>query len=176
MKKVCGIVLGVFIFQVALAADEPVAAPARPANVRINVPAGVGQTTLRVAIQGAARLLGNPDCQQVLSDFSDANGNRLAANLHASGKSAADYLRQLSFVDASGEQECTRRQVVAAFTSAHSRVIYVCGSRFENPYFGLNGPYGEMVIIHEMLHSLGLEENPPTSHQITRQVVARCAR
>ena len=30
------------------------------------------------------------------------------------------------------------------------------------------------VVIHEMLHTLGLEENPPTSEEITRQVVKRC--
>jgi len=30
------------------------------------------------------------------------------------------------------------------------------------------------VVIHEMLHALGLGENPPTSEEITRQVVKRC--
>jgi hypothetical protein len=30
------------------------------------------------------------------------------------------------------------------------------------------------VVIHEMLDALGLGENPPTSEEITRQVVKRC--
>lgn len=172
MRKVFGIVLGVFILMwtTGLAADDSFH------GVRMKVPAGLGQIMLRGAIQGAARLLADPDCQQLLTDFSDARGNRLAANLQASGQTAADYLQNLSFVDASGQPPCTKYDVIAAFTSAHSRTIYVCGSRFENPYFGLNGPYGEMVIIHEMLHSLGLEENPPTSRDITARIRKRCSR
>jgi hypothetical protein len=30
------------------------------------------------------------------------------------------------------------------------------------------------MIIHEILHSLGLGENPPSSDEITKQVAARC--
>jgi hypothetical protein len=32
----------------------------------------------------------------------------------------------------------------------------------------------EAVLIHEMLHSLGLGENPPESVAITAQVLKRC--
>jgi hypothetical protein len=32
------------------------------------------------------------------------------------------------------------------------------------------------MVIHEMLHSLGLGENPPSSREITKQVTARCGR
>ncbi len=32
------------------------------------------------------------------------------------------------------------------------------------------------VVIHEMLHALGLGEDPPTSEEITRQVAKRCGR
>ena len=32
----------------------------------------------------------------------------------------------------------------------------------------------EDLIIHELLHSLGLGENPPTSSQISSQVMRRC--
>jgi hypothetical protein len=32
----------------------------------------------------------------------------------------------------------------------------------------------ELVLIHELLHSLGLGENPPSSAEITRQVTKRC--
>jgi hypothetical protein len=34
----------------------------------------------------------------------------------------------------------------------------------------------DAAIIHELLHSLGLGEDPPTSKQITDTVLARCAR
>jgi hypothetical protein len=32
----------------------------------------------------------------------------------------------------------------------------------------------EAILIHEILHTLGLGENPPSSAEITRQVWRRC--
>jgi len=32
----------------------------------------------------------------------------------------------------------------------------------------------ESLVIHEVLHTLGLGENPPASVEITRRVEARC--
>jgi hypothetical protein len=42
----------------------------------------------------------------------------------------------------------------------------------------LNGRYGEAIIIHEMLHALGLGENGrhPSPEAITRRVLQRCGR
>jgi len=34
--------------------------------------------------------------------------------------------------------------------------------------------YAEMILIHELLHTLGLGENPPTSLEITARVTERC--
>jgi hypothetical protein len=34
----------------------------------------------------------------------------------------------------------------------------------------------DVLLIHEMLHSLGLGENPPSSREITEHVVARCGK
>jgi hypothetical protein len=39
-----------------------------------------------------------------------------------------------------------------------------------------NPHLAEFALIHEMLHTLGLGENPPTSLQITQQVKRRCGR
>lgn len=50
--------------------------------------------------------------------------------------------------------------------------VYVCSARVAT----LEVPRGDIVIIHEMLHSLGLGENPPTSDEITKRVVQRCGR
>ena len=33
----------------------------------------------------------------------------------------------------------------------------------------------EVYVIHEMLHTLGLGENPPTSQEITQRVKRQCA-
>jgi hypothetical protein len=42
----------------------------------------------------------------------------------------------------------------------------------------LSGWFGEVVIIHEALHALGLGENGahPSTTEITRQVLKRCRR
>jgi len=34
--------------------------------------------------------------------------------------------------------------------------------------------YAEAMVIHEMLHTLGLGENPPTTFEITDKVRGRC--
>jgi hypothetical protein len=57
-------------------------------------------------------------------------------------------------------------------------VILVCGDQFYDRPGSLQGAAGEIVIIHEVLHALGLPENGrfPTSAQITAAVRKRCAR
>jgi hypothetical protein len=57
-------------------------------------------------------------------------------------------------------------------TSAGPR-LFVCKAFLETVY--QRRVMAEVYLIHEMLHTLGLGENPPTSHEITRQVVRRCA-
>jgi hypothetical protein len=37
-----------------------------------------------------------------------------------------------------------------------------------------NPTLAEAMVIHEMLHTLGLGENPPTTFEITDRVMARC--
>jgi hypothetical protein len=46
----------------------------------------------------------------------------------------------------------------------------VCGPSFRDQSSGLR----ENTLIHEMLHTLGLEENPPSSEAINAQVRRRC--
>jgi hypothetical protein len=36
------------------------------------------------------------------------------------------------------------------------------------------GSLAEAMVIHEMLHTLGLGENPPTPFEITERIRARC--
>ena len=37
-----------------------------------------------------------------------------------------------------------------------------------------NPTLAEAMVIHEMLHTLGLGENPPTTFEITDRVLSRC--
>jgi len=50
--------------------------------------------------------------------------------------------------------------------------VFVCRSFVERQ---VGDPWtAENMVIHEMLHTLGLEENPPSSREITRRVNDRC--
>ncbi|HET7219504.1 MAG TPA: hypothetical protein VFJ02_15715 [Vicinamibacterales bacterium] len=151
------------------------AAAAAPAHARLTF---TGLSRLRVAraIEGARQRLADPVCQQVLSDFRDASGRTLLAKLQVVQKSPIEFLDDVWFVDASEFHPCRRRDALVAYTTPGQKVIYVCGSRFVHPIFRLDGPLAELLIIHEVLHALGLPENPPTSRQITQQVAKRCGR
>ena len=61
------------------------------------------------------------------------------------------------------------------FTTPASRAVHLCGARLVS-LFASSPRLASAVIIHEELHSLGLGENPPTSLDITQQVLSRCGR
>lgn len=126
---------------------------------------------LRVA-RGALQRLESDECRRVYSDFADSHGRTLQANLDVLGHTPARYLRMILFTDGSRKDLC-RKEPVLAVTSAGSRVVFLCPERFERAA-RQNPVHAEATLIHETLHSLGLGENPPTSNQITDQVLARC--
>lgn len=135
---------------------------------------------LERARMGAARRLEGAECQKVLSDFTDPEGRTLLANLEHWQQTPSGYLRQaITFLDGSTLGHC-RKGTVLLVTSRGQLPVFVCpagvstpGSRFariqmENPTLA------EAMVIHEMLHTLGLGENPPTTFEITDRVLARC--
>jgi hypothetical protein len=84
---------------------------------------------------------------------------------------ADEYLRMIPFLDGSGETLC-RSSRIALVATPNVRRVFVC------PAFAdlqLREPReAESMVIHELLHTLGLGENPPTSMEITRRVAVRC--
>src|SRR5262245_61240776 len=104
------------------------------------------------AIRGAARRLGDPRCQALLTNFTDAEGRSLREALDAEGLTAAEHLGRLFFYDGAASR-CGARHL--AYTDRGSRVVFVCGHRFRT-LSQQNPPYVEAAIIHEALHSLGL--------------------
>ena len=125
-----------------------------------------------IAMAGARRRLARPECQALFTDFVDRAGHTLAAVLGESGRTAAEYLGDLYFVEGNTSAQCRRRPTLVAYTSANGRVVYLC-KRFM-AYFSEKTSAGEILLIHELLHALGLGENPPTSDDITARVWARC--
>jgi hypothetical protein len=124
------------------------------------------------ATEGAALRLATPRCRLVLNDFTDAAGRKLAGSDTAVAMTIGRRLATLRFSDARGASACNGRTV--AFTTPGARVVHVCGVRFLEMYEA-DSTSAEIIVIHELLHTLGLGENPPTSDAITKQVAKRCA-
>jgi hypothetical protein len=127
---------------------------------------------VRAALSGARRRLQRPECQRILGEFSDPSGQTLGARLASSGLSAEERLSQILFYD--GQDRICERSHVMAVTAPGSRVVLIC-PEFVRRYQDDPG-YGQAIILHEVLHSIGLAENPPTSSEITRRVIERCGR
>lgn len=122
----------------------------------------------------ASRKLENPACLAVLSDFLDAAGRPLAERLHGTGLTARAYFESLDFRNGAHEDTC-QRSGIDAFANVGRRSVFVCdGGCFG--YKRRDISRGSNVLIHEMLHTLGLGENPPSSLEITSRVAARCGR
>ncbi len=156
------------------------AADAGPKRPPVNRPLNAfDAAAVERAKSGAALRLRDPECAKLLTDFRDSEGRTLDRRLERWGKSAAEYVQVIPFVDGFSRPICQRSSVELAATAGMA-LVCVCpagagglNSRFakvqaENPSLA------EFMIIHEMLHTLGLGENPPSSFEITEQVMRRC--
>ena len=123
---------------------------------------------LKRARGGARERLGDPECLAVLTDFESVNGGRLDLVLRSTGRTAQEQIDLLDFESGLGRPGCRGGQL--AFTRIGSPVVSIC----LRPFTLLPPKEQEAVLIHEMLHSLGLGENPPESVAITAQVLKRC--
>jgi hypothetical protein len=125
------------------------------------------------ALEAAAARLSEADCKEILTDFNDANGRSLASQLSSLAVDIENYLRMITFVDGTRDQRCDSGAVL--FTAPGSRVVRVCSDQLKR-IAPLKPEYVIASFIHEILHTLGLGENPPSSSQITASVLSRCAR
>jgi len=147
--------------------------------------AGAGSLSLKLtgfdsaavdrARAGALRRLEDEGCRKVLTDFHDARGRTLQQNLDEWTSSPADYVRLVPFLDGTGQRFC-RKANIALVTSPGVRRVFVCRA-FVDVQLRQPG-IAESMVIHEILHTLGLGESPqpgaPTSIEITQRVEARC--
>jgi len=133
---------------------------------------GKPRMAVEESLRGARARLNRARCEKLFEEFADQQGLSLAAKLRSTGLTGGGQLASLYFV-AADEDRCRADETVAAFTAPGSRVIHVCATRFSQ-WFALKTRDGELLLIHELLHSLGLGENPPRSSDITARVRARC--
>jgi hypothetical protein len=141
--------------------------------------------TLRIRLQGKARMavedavrlalqrLAHPVCRQVLAAFRDRTGQPVELRLSASGRSIAEHMATVYFVDGDDSSQCRLNDATTAYSEPDSQVVHVCGRRFAEA-FARRPAAGAILVIHEVLHTLGLPENPPTPAQITDTVRRLC--
>jgi hypothetical protein len=110
-------------------------------------------------------------CRKILTDFNDHDGRALDEQLMTLAVDLEQYLRLVIFIDERRHPRCAGG--VLALTAPGSRVVRVCGDEFERIQ-QTKPDYIVAVIIHEILHTLGLGEEPPSSEEITARVLARC--
>lgn len=154
------------------------AAPTSPSATpggwpRLRIPDPVGRHAARKALDLAWERLAQADCANVASAFTDRAGHPLDDRLRALAGDLQTYLTMVVFIDGSREPPCVTG--VFAFTVPGSRVVRICVDELKRTW-QQDPEHTVASFIHEMLHTLGLEENPPSPAEITRRVLAGCRR
>jgi hypothetical protein len=150
----------------------------------IKIPDPQARRATVAALEKASTLLADPECQKVLTDFQDGNGRPLADRLSSlaamirhgedprgSVADIQDYLTMVTFMDGTRSARCAGGAL--AFTVPGSRVVRICGDALKR-ISAQQAEYVAAAMVHEILHTLGLGENPPSSKAITARVLARC--
>jgi hypothetical protein len=140
---------------------------------RLHLADPVGYHVAREALDLAWRRLAQPDCARVHGSFTDASGHALDERLRAMGVDLQTYLTMLVFIDGSRDMPCVTG--VLAFTAPGSRVVRICVDALKRTWRE-HPEHTVASFIHEMLHTLGLGEDPPSSSEITKRVLADCRR
>jgi len=136
------------------------------------IPTATTRFALERAARGAVERLERPECRRVLSDFRDGKGSTIQERLDATGETPRGYLARITFREGLESRSC-RNPGVLAFSTVGGREVYVCSPQFWQAY-RTNPTHAEVIVIHEMMHTLGLGENPPSTTQINTQVMRRC--
>jgi hypothetical protein len=127
----------------------------------------------RQSLDRAIELLGRPRCSEILDDFTDRDGHPLAERLASLHLDFQAYARLVVFLDDQRDPAC--EMGVMALTVPGGRVVRLCNDELKR-IWQQDPAYSAASFIHELLHTLGLGENPPSSREITQRVLARCGR
>ena len=139
----------------------------------IRIPEPLARRATIAALEAASAQLADADCRKILTDFDDGNGRSLADRLSSVADNIQVYLTMVTFIDDSRHRRCASGVLV--FTAPGSRVVRVCADELKRIH-AQQPDYVVASLIHEILHTLGLGENPPSSREITARVLARCGR
>jgi hypothetical protein len=145
--------------------------PAATGPLQVRVKSPMAARALAEAGEAALGRLAEPGCARIFSEFKGADGRTLQERLETLGRDGAAQLQTVRFYDGSARDACQRGRVLAV-TEPGSLAVHVC------PRFVLtqrqDPTHAPELLIHELLHTLGLGENPPSSEEISRHVRTRC--
>lgn len=141
---------------------------------RVALNDAVARDAVHTLMDDVVRWISEPRCQTVLERFRDTTGYPLTQRLARTGVSFDQYLNWVFFRDGSELKACAHPQTFAV-TEPGNRVVFLCTPAL-NKLARHDHARAKAVLIHEILHTLGLGENGvhPTSDAITRLVLARC--
>lgn len=147
-------------------------APATPRDQPrlVRIPDPLARRAIVSALNTAVARFEDTGCSKILLEFADRDGRPLADRLASLQVDFDQYVSMLFFFDGTRSRTCDKGAM--AFTATGSRVVHVCVDQLER----VQREYLIATLIHEILHTLGLGENPPSSSEITRRVLARCGR
>ena len=154
------------------AATSQAAVPQNPWPL-IHIPDPVVRRVTVTALEKASARLADGECRKILTDFEDADGRSLADRLSAVAVDIHAYLKMITFIDDTRHRRCAGGAL--ALTIPGGRVVRVCTDEVKQIQ-ALQPDYVLASLIHEILHTLGLGETPPSSAEITRRVLSRCGR
>ena len=138
----------------------------------IRIPDPVARAAAVAGLASARDLLTETSCSKVLTDFQNLKGQTLADHLASLGVDIQTYVRMVTFIDDSRHKMCEKGGLF--FTSPGSRVVRVCTDQLKQ--MKSRPDHLTALFIHEVLHTLGLGEAPPSSEEITARVMARCGK
>src|SRR5262245_981696 len=125
----------------------------------VHVPDPVARRATTGALEAASARLAEDACREILAEFDDANGRSLASQLSSVATDMDSYRKMITFVDGTRDQRCDSGALL--FTAPGRRVVRVCSDQLKR-IAPLKPDYVVASFIHEILHTLGLGENPPS--------------
>lgn len=137
---------------------------------RVHLSDPVALHAARNALDTAAAWLHKPACEKLFADFSDQEKRPLTDRLTKLGLDVQSYLELVVFIDES-PRACVEGALAHAVPG--SRLVRLCPEALKHMW-QQNPAYTAAMFIHELLHTIGAGENPPSSDDITRRVLARC--
>jgi hypothetical protein len=148
------------------------AVPPSPAWPRVEIEDPFTRDAVVTALNGATAWLEGQGCLSLFDELRDDEGRPLMESLRQWKLAPTEYLRMVWFRDGERHRVCGPGRVLA-FTARRSRVVFLCGRRFARAA-ARDPQEARATVIHELLHTLGLGENPPSPRDITDRVKRRC--